>query len=380
MPLFRTLTIVSLAFLLQDSSLAAIEAPATPPAVPPALIALGSDTRTDLLCALEESTSAAGLDFIAESNEFLVLDASVDEIDILDAQTCSLKRAIDLAAFDLRAGGDIAYWAERDQVVISNSTELAFIDYATGDLEARCAIPGAGFLQGIDVIDSTGDIVLVDEGSSGAPVGNVYTALVVADAQCALLRQSSLLLTGKIGRITYPSAVVFIPSTGRALLNDLQTNRLYALDLEGRRSFAIDLQGTGLGRPTGLARLAETNALALVDLDTNAIYRLELPLGAVAVAEDLSGTFRSLGLNALVTLFERGNGRVTGTVTTAQEQRLALAGDFDVTERTLSVLLVAPNGQPITLTGEVAEDWNTIEFPAPLGLLVRQRGEQREPF
>ncbi|MEM9387569.1 MAG: SdiA-regulated domain-containing protein [Pseudomonadota bacterium] len=305
------------------------------------------------------STRPEGLTFIAETNEIVWIDG--DHFFLADAESCALNSTRDLFGFVYSFS--VAYLAGSKQLAFFGGDQLRYFDLQTDELTTGCDYGSLGFStpKGLASIPGLESLLITDEnGRAGA----------VLDLECNLLRTFALSIGGVESGVDAAEAVAFDSATGHALVLDSGNegaggSQAFVFDSKGQIVLDFDLAGLSI-LPNGVTGLGDGVTFAVADESADMIYRMTLP--ALAVPSGVGGSFRASGLAAEVVLFERGEGRITGSIL-LQNRELPVYGQRSGNR--LSLGFDTPAGMPVATRGVISADLNVINTNGPLGVLRR---------
>lgn len=319
---------------------------------------------SEFWCSTVAVGSTSPVDVVFVSGEIAVVDDGTDTVYVLNAATCGLVRLFNISILGIANPAGMTYIPETDQLAITDTTddEVYFVGYTSTALEGQCDTAGVGLrvVTGIDFIGGLDLLVMTD---------SAVNSTAVTDLDCNPINQNSLrtLGAGAIDALA-SQAVGYQGGLGRFLIVDNSDDQVYLNDYEGLLETQFDLRGLNLGDVTGIAALpgGVTYLLSVNDLD--AVFRLDVP--GLNEAASLSGRYVSAGLGVSIILYERGEGRITGSVL-LPATTLPVFGQFDASSGSISFGVETPAGAPVVLPGNVSADLNTIALPPPLGVLTR---------
>ncbi|MEM9385067.1 MAG: hypothetical protein AAGA68_08390 [Pseudomonadota bacterium] len=308
--------------------------------------------------AAVSSDTPSGVTYVGATNSLVWGDAGNDRVYVADADTCSLRRVLDLSGVVEVA--QITYLPSTEQLVVVDGSTLNFVDFASGVVQRQCSVAEQGLVvSGIDAFVGLEQLVL----SSGE-------ALAVIDTNCNLLRTSSLLANGTQDAIEGARGVAYQAAFGRAAVVSVAGGNLdamYVVDSNGQVEGYFVLDVEGLVTAFRVTTLGAGDLFAISDSNLDTIFRVKIP--ALGEPTNISGTFRSASLGANAVLFDRGEGRITGAVLLPTGQ-VPLYGQR--TGSRVSITFETPTGTPVVTTGSISDDLNTISLGVPLGELTRQ--------
>ncbi|MCB9673328.1 MAG: hypothetical protein H6734_27950 [Alphaproteobacteria bacterium] len=355
--------------IVLDSTIDDIQGIVTDPNAPGELFLLESqdddllhvDARgsSSQVCTNVGGNIPRGLEYVESTNQFLVLDADQDQIQFVNAQSCVMQRTIPLQALGVTGSEDLTYLPASNEIVVSDlgSKDLVFVDAVSGALTSRCDISGLGLTtaRGLTALPDL-DLVAVADGNTHS--------WALLDASCEIVHARSIdVLSGSDTNNHDPQALAWSPSSGRFLVRD---GRLIAVsDLEGRPGFHFDANGLGLAA-TGMA-VDPVDPAAFWLLSNRTIHRVQLP----KLAEDLGISGRFASASATIYLWDRGEGRVTGTALVGGDT-LPLFGQLSAAGGSLTVGTITSGGAPLVVPVTVSPDLSTVTAPPPIGVLTRQ--------
>jgi DNA-binding beta-propeller fold protein YncE len=307
------------------------------------------------------STTPTGLGVNETTGELLVSDSVTDQIYVLDPVTCAVVHQFGTAGFGSTSPSDVAYLPITDELVVSDSItdQLYFYDEPTGSLTSTCSTSAQGFNSptGVDYLP---DLDLV------AVTSDADDTWLLVDTSCNILHARSVGVLDDTGSGNTPKDIAYQPGTGRFLVADSTAEEIFSSSFEGVSGLHFDTAGLGLGVVTGVASdLNDSTAVFLLSDDLDAIYRVTLPV--LPLTTSISGRFTSA--LATVWLWERGEGRVTGTLL-KNGNLMPFFGQFLEPQNTLYFGI--QNGNKLsTGTMTVSPDRAQMTGPAVFGTLLR---------
>ncbi len=324
------------------------------------LVELDIRGTVSLKCSLEslDLFSPSGLTINGEANQLSVVDGRNDEdiLFYLNGDTCLEEAQVSLSAQGISAPSGIAYRPSTKQLVIADSIldELFFVNYETGQVESSCDLGELGLEipRGVAVIEFFDWIVVV---------ANQSDTIAVLDSTCTIVEQTSLLT------FSGPSGLAVEPTTGRIVSADAVADLVTVTTFDGIRDLTFNAAALGLISIDGLTYTSGAQYLA-IDSFIDAIYVLEAPL--LAEPRTLAGTFAGNDVSAFIFVGEDGN--LTGGLR-LPATTVSVYGQYNSRTRAIDLGFTLPNGNAVVLTGVASEDLETLNLPAPIGTLTRQR-------
>ncbi len=298
-----------------------------------------------------------GLAYVESTNQFLVAEQGVDAVQVFDAATCVMQRIIDVQALGVLAASDVAFLPGSNEIVVvdEGTNDLFFVDAARGTLNSRCDLAP----QGLEIPRG---LVALPELDLVAVSAYEHRAWALLDASCEVVHPRPLsFLAGDQPALPTAEAIAWAPSTGRFL--HAAGGMVFVSTFEGTPVFRFDTPGLSI---QGLAADPSDPAAFWVQSYGN-IERVVLP----RLAEDPSISGRYASATATVYLWDRGEGKVTGTALVGGDT-LPLFGELSGGGGTLVMGTITGAGAPMVVPVTVSADLQTLTAPAPVGVLTRQ--------
>ncbi|MCA9490672.1 MAG: hypothetical protein KC621_12160 [Myxococcales bacterium] len=317
-----------------------------------------------LACATSSwsSLSPQGLTVHPSTGDWIVVDNGNDRVSIVDPLTCTETRQIDLAAMGATDGTGVAYLPLTNELVVTHQAghELFFLDYDTGTLGSRCAVDEQG------IVSPTGVAYLPD--LDLLAVSSTVSGWLLLDAGCNVqhARSTRMLHIGP-GSTAAPRDIAYHAGQGTFLVLDDNADEVYVSSFEGTPERRFDTAGLGLTSVMGVAATGVPGRVLVLDSGLDEIHAFDLP----ALTEALSLSGRFVSPSTTLYLWERGDGRVTGTALVGANT-LPVFGQFDGGVGNLAIGAVTPLGAPVSFSIAVSADLDTISAPPPVGTLTRQ--------
>ncbi|MCA9490671.1 MAG: hypothetical protein KC621_12155 [Myxococcales bacterium] len=298
------------------------------------------------------------------TGELVVVDATNHPITIVDPGTCNVVRQMSMVS----GVSGLAYLPGTNELAMTfqASHELVFVDYDTGAEQRRCNLADQGLLNPTGVTSLPDLDRLAITTTSGSSGGD--WAIVDTDCNVVHARNARSLAQAAATSVVRPVDIAHVPGLGAFLVVDDAQDEVYLATLEGTLDRRFDLGGAGFAGPMGIATTGTPGELFVTEatVTSHALHRLTIP--ALAEAHALSGRFESP--STTLYLWERGEGRVTGTAILAGNS-LPVFGEFVGGVGGLTIGAVTPGGAPVTFSITVSGDLNTISAPPPVGTLNR---------
>ncbi len=303
---------------------------------------------------------AQGLSAGPTAGQLLVADGTNHAALVIDAATCAMVRSVDLRPAGVNQPSDVALDPTTGELVVTDqqNNELFFVDAVSGALVSRCEMEGTGLSSptGVEVLADL-DLLAVTSDSKDT--------WALLDRSCALVHvRSTNALGDDAGSMTSPEDLGWLPTTGQLVATS--NENLAIVDFEGATRRFFTLQEFGRGARGVAADPANPASFYAIDGSGNLIH-VDLP----ALAEDPTASGRYASATATAYLWERGDGRVTGTAI-VNGDTMPLFGQISITGGTLTIGTITTAGTGLVLPVTVSPDFGTLTAPAPVGVLTRQ--------
>jgi len=245
-----------------------------------------------------------GITYNSFTEEYAIVDASEDEVYIVDSSDCSLIDQFDTGDFGANNPTGITYNSTTDEyAIIDGSDDMVYIVAISGSLENSFETPGTN-PTGITYNPTTGHYAIVDADDDEIyfvdtdgylidqcdiyhfgcdnPLGIAYNPstqeyaildrsdgkVYIVDSSCNLLAQFD---TSYGIEAPYPIGITCNSPIEYTIL-DISADEFYIVDISGKLEYQFDISHFGCDDSSGLAYIPITNEVAILDLKDRAIY------------------------------------------------------------------------------------------------------------
>ncbi|MCB9684993.1 MAG: hypothetical protein H6738_07780 [Alphaproteobacteria bacterium] len=319
--------------------------------------------RLDIRGTIETACTFPGITAMGVSagpapEQLLIADDQGHNVMLVSTRTCTQIGAVGVQAAGVGNMADAAWDAATGEIVVADPQHnaLFFLDGTTGALHSRCDLDGTtvDVPTGVDVIPEL-DLIAVTSATTGA--------WALLDRSCAIVHsRSASALEDKSDRLRDPTDVAWLPATGHFVVGG--TNTLGLVDVEGAQRAFFTAEGYGSGA-SGIAPDA-ADPLGLYLMNGGTLAHAVLPF----LAENPGASGRFTSPTATVYLWDRGDGRVTGTALVGGDT-LPLFGQLSGAGGSLIIGTETGAGQPLVVQVSVSADFSTLTAPPPIGVLRR---------
>lgn len=170
-----------------------------------------------------------------------------------------------------------------------------------------------------------------------------------------------------------PTDIVYILPAGNYAVSDSYHDEIFIVNSIGFKEMSFDTYNFGATTPNGVAFDPVSGYIFVVDDGSDMVYILDIP--KVLEATTVTGTFTGAiqGIPSTFRLREVAYRSVNEGFLSGELERGAatyVAPGFRTGSSVIIDFLNTPLGHK-TLAGSVSGDFNTITFPAPVGVLSR---------
>lgn len=308
------------------------------------------------------SNAPHGATINPSTGELAFVDDVTDQVYIINPSTCTLIRQIGLGLVGATDPSGVAYLPLTNELAVSDDSgnEVYFINYSSGLLTSQCdtASRGIDSPSGIDYLPDL-DLLVVST--------NTEDGWAIMDVGCNPMHVRHAGMLEKSTSGTNPRDIAYFAGGGNFLIADSSADEVYVANFEGVAERHFDTQGLGLTNLSSItANPAVPGEFIVMDDSLDEIHTINIP--ALLEPVSLSGKFTSA--SSTVYLFERGDGRVTGSAFIGGSS-LPVFGEYIGGAGGLAIGAVTVGGTPVSFGIGVSGDLNTISAPPPVGTLTR---------
>ncbi|MCB9687437.1 MAG: hypothetical protein H6738_04025 [Alphaproteobacteria bacterium] len=303
------------------------------------------------------SREPTGLAVNASTGDLAFVAGIQDWIYVMDPDTCAQVTRIATPGVGTATG--LAYLEPTNEYVVGDDTDhLYFFDATTGASRGQCTFPFTFEISGLDALPELGLIAVSSRRSDAS--------WFLADRTCRPIHARGAGPYVHGGSI-HLEGLAWHRGTGTFVVTELSSDDLLQLSFEGSLLRRFDLASVGVHDARGLVAVpGDAQRWYLVDYALLEVERLDMP----AMSETTSWSGRFTSATATLYLWDRGEGRVTGTAFVGSDT-YPVFGEIVGATGTLSIGTLTTTGGAVGFPITASLDHTTLIAPPPVGTLTR---------